>query len=55
MTRQRLHIISASGGSCVVSQIFEISFVTATTLNLEKFLIYGGKKIKEDIYNSFVI
>lgn len=52
MTRQRLRIISASDRSCVASQLFEISFVTVTTLNLEKFLIYGGKKIRKKIFIS---
>lgn len=51
MTRQRLHIISALVRSCVVSQFFEISFVTVTTLNLYN-LIYGGKKIRMKTFIS---
>lgn len=52
MTRQRLHIISVSDGSYVLSQFFEISFVTVATLNLQKFLIYGGKKIRKKTFVS---
>lgn len=52
MATQRLHIISALGRSCVVSQFFEISFVIATALNLENFSIYGGKKIRKKTFWS---
>lgn len=55
MTRQRLCIISISIIVMWFQSSLRLAFLTVTTLNLEKFLIYGGKKIRKKTFISLLL